>query len=181
MTPSPDQSVSPNISSTMAVYAAVCELHANEMPATRLSVAEITGLPLTTVDDRIKHLNDHEELDRVIRGQYVPRAKFPVARRISKTTLPDGMTMIEIGDNIVLHLTPKEARQLANDLAGERENYVTTVTVRHQLVLAAELAGKVEKLMGEVRALKERQDPAQGMLELDLGSRLAAVSQGSPA
>lgn len=159
------QSISPPISSTVAVYNAVCELHANEMPATRETVAEITRLPLTTVDDRLKHLNDEEDIQRILRGHYIPTARFPVARPISKTTLADGMVMIEIGET-VLHLTPKEARQLANDLAGERENYVTTASVRNQMVLTAEMASKIEVLSRQIKALEEKQDARQGVLEL---------------
>jgi hypothetical protein len=161
----PNQSISPPISSTVAVYNAVCELHANEMPATRETVAEITRLPLTTVDDRLKHLTDEKDLQRILRGHYIPVAKFPVARPITKTTLADGMVVLEIGET-VLHLTPKEARQLANDLAGERENYVTTAAVRNQMLLTAEMASKIEVLMRQIKALHEKQDPHQGVLEL---------------
>jgi hypothetical protein len=165
----PPQSISPPISSTVAVYNAVCELHANEMPATRITVSEITRLPLTTVDDRLKHLTDEKELQRIVRGEYIPVHRFPVARPITKTTLADGMVVLEIGE-VVLHLTPREARQLANDLAGERENYVTTATVRNQLILTAEMATKIEVLSRQIKALEEKQNPHQGMLDLGVAA-----------
>jgi hypothetical protein len=162
----PTQSISPPISSTVAVYNAVCELHANEMPATRETVSEITRLPLTTVDDRFKHLVDEGSVRRILRGHYIPSETFPAARPISKTTLADGMVMLEIG-NIVLHLTPREARQLANDLAGERENHVTIATVRNHMLLTAEMATKIEVLSRQIKALEEKQNPHQGVLALE--------------
>jgi hypothetical protein len=92
------------ITSTQRIYDAVCELHALEQVVTRETVAELTGLKLTVVDDRLGALVDDEKIKRVLRGVYVPVEQHPPARAISKSVLPDGMVMIEIGDE-VLHLT----------------------------------------------------------------------------
>lgn len=167
MTPKPPtpQTIAPKISSTAAVYAAVCEIHANEMPVNRETVAELTNLPLTTVDDRIKYLHDEGSIRRTVRSHYVPADTFPVARAITKTTLPNGMVKLEIG-NHVLDLTPTEARRLANDFAGERENHDVTITVRNAIILNAEMAQKLEHQARQIRALEAKIDQRQGSLIL---------------
>lgn len=103
--------------STMRILDAVCELHALEQVVTRETVAELTGLKLTIVDDRLRALADDGRLKRVLRGVYVPVEVYPPARSISKTVLSDGMVKIEIGDE-VLTLTPREDRALAMLQAG---------------------------------------------------------------
>lgn len=98
--------------STQRIYEAVCELHALEQVATRDTVAELTGLKLAIVDDRMRALMGDGKLKRVLRGVYVPVEVHPPARSISKTVLTDGTVKIEIGDD-VLTLTPREDRALA--------------------------------------------------------------------
>lgn len=98
--------------STQRIYEAVCELHSLEQVATRDTVAELTGLKLAIVDDRLRALMDDGKLKRVLRGVYVPVEVHPPARCISKTVLTDGTVKIEIGDD-VLTLTPREDRALA--------------------------------------------------------------------
>ena len=102
----------PAPTSTQRIYEAVCELHALEQVATRDTVAELTGLKLAIVDDRLRALMDDGKLKRVLRGVYVPVEVQPPARCISKTVLTDGTVKIEIGDE-VLTLTPREDRALA--------------------------------------------------------------------
>lgn len=99
------------------VYEAVCDLVASEQFATRLTVAEMTGLPLSIVDDRLKTLVNEDRIKRIIKGFYAPHVVHPPARAISRTDLPDGMVKLEIGDD-VLTLTPREARRLAEMMAG---------------------------------------------------------------
>lgn len=103
--------------STMRILDAVCELHALEQVVTRETVAELTGLKLTIVDDRLRALADDGRVKRVLRGVYVPVEVHPPARSISKTVLDDGTVKIEIG-NDVLTLTPREDRALAMLQAG---------------------------------------------------------------
>lgn len=107
----------PAPTSTQRIYDAVCELHALEQVATRETVAELTGLKLSIVDDRLRALMDDEKIRRVLRGVYVPVEVHPPARSISKTVLTDGTVKIEIGDE-VLTLTPREDRALAMLQAG---------------------------------------------------------------
>lgn len=107
----------PAPTSTQRIYDAVCELHALEQVATRETVAELTGLKLSIVDDRLRALMADEKIRRVLRGVYVPVEVHPPARSISKTVLTDGTVKIEIGDE-VLTLTPREDRALAMLQAG---------------------------------------------------------------
>ena len=108
---------SKTITSTQRVLDAVCELHFMEQVATRETVAELTGLKLAIVDDRLRALVDDMKLKRVLRGVYVPVESHPPARAMSKTILPDGMVKLEIGDE-VMTLTPREDRTLAMLLSG---------------------------------------------------------------
>lgn len=94
------------------VLEAVEDLHNLEQIATRETLHEYTGLKLTTIDDRLKTLHQDGDIIRVQRGVYVPVVRHPPARHISQTILPDGMVVLEIGDD-VMHLTPREARTLA--------------------------------------------------------------------
>lgn len=115
--------------STQRIYDAVCELHALEQVATRETVAELTGLKLSIVDDRLRDLRDDGQVRRVLRGVYVPVEVHPPARSISKTVLTDGTVKIEIGDE-VLTLTPREDRALAMLQAGAAMQVLGVATGR---------------------------------------------------
>lgn len=108
----------PKKSTLILVLEAVQDLHAKEQIVTRAALAELTGLKLTTIDDRLDVLVGEGDIIRVERGVFVPAVKHPPARPMSKTLIPDGSVKIEIGDDI-LTLTPREDRMLAN-LMGSR-------------------------------------------------------------
>ena len=55
------------ITSTQRVYEAVRELRAGEQIATRETVAELSGLKLSVVDDRLRTLVDDGQLKRLLR------------------------------------------------------------------------------------------------------------------
>ncbi|MFG5779188.1 hypothetical protein ACFIQF_19180 [Comamonas sp. J-3] len=105
------------ITSTQRIYDAVCELYNLEQVATRETVAELTGLKLSIVDDRLRALVDDDQLKRLLRGVYAPVEVHPPSRAMSKTVLPDGIVKLEVGDE-VLTLTPREERTLALLLSG---------------------------------------------------------------
>ncbi|MCO5976802.1 hypothetical protein [Ideonella oryzae] len=141
------------ITSTQRVYDAVVDLHALEQVATRETVARLTGLKLTVVDDRLRALVDDQKLKRVLRGVYVPVETHPPARDISKTILSDGRVKIEIGDE-VLTLTPREDRMLSSLMAGTAAQAIAIQTGNtmvqlgsdlHVLMRAAELAVKTRR------------------------------------
>lgn len=141
--------------STTQVLEAVRELHAKEQIATRETVAELTGLKLTIVDDRLSDLVDKELLRRVIRGVYVPVTQHPPARVICKRVLADGMVEIEIGSDVLL-LTPKEDRALAELQAGASAQAIAIASSRQQSMLTTEFAGRIQRLENENRVLRRR-------------------------
>lgn len=145
----------PTITSTQRIYDAVCELHALEQVATRETVAELTGLKLTVVDDRLGALVDDERLKRVLRGVYVPVEQHPPARPMAKMILPNGTVKIEIGDE-VLTLTPKEDRALAMLQAGAATQAAALETGRQTSIMVTEFAARIQRLERECAALRAK-------------------------
>ena len=144
----------PTITSSQRVYEAVRELRAQEQTATRETVAALTGLKLSTVDDRLAVLVDDGKLKRVLRGVYEVVEVYPLARAISKTVLGDGYVKYEIGDD-VLTLTPTEDRTLALLTAGAATQVAAIEAGRQQVMLATEMAHRVRKLENQVERLAE--------------------------
>lgn len=139
-------------SSTERVYEAVRELRELDQMANRVTVADLTGLKLTIVDDRLRALVDDGRLRRLIRGNYEVVNLYAPARAMSFTVLNDGRVKIEIGDAF-LDLTPVEARRLARSMAGFVEDARLIESGRQQVMVATELASRVE---GFERALEKR-------------------------
>ena len=141
------------ISSTQRVHQAVRELRGLEQIATRETVAELTGLKLAIVDDRLRALVDDGKLKRLMRGVYELVEEYPETRAISKTVLPTGYVKYDIGDH-VLTLTPTEDRVLSQLGIGAAGQAVMIHSTNRHLYLATELAAKVEKLERELKAQK---------------------------
>lgn len=137
------------ITSTRRVYDAVRELRAQEQIATRETVAELTGLKLSVVDDRLRALTDDGRLKRLLRGVYELVEVYPPARIMSKTILPGGLVKIEIGDEI-LTLTPAEDRTLALLQAGAAAQVAAIESGRQHVILATEIQSRIESLQAEV-------------------------------
>ncbi|WP_225616688.1 hypothetical protein [Variovorax sp. 38R] len=150
-------------STTALVLEAVQDLHAQEQIVTRETLAELTGLKLSVIDDRLGTLADDGAILRVQRGVYVPAPQHPPARPMSKTVMPNGMVKIEIGDE-VLTLTPREDRSLANLMAGAAAQAAAIEAGRNTAILAAELSEEVKRLRRQVTALESKIDPSQGQL-----------------
>lgn len=152
------------IPSTERIFQAVRELRAMDQIATRETVAELTGLKLSVVDDRLRNLVDDGRLKRLLRGVYELVESFPAPRAISKTVLPNGAVVYDIGDD-VLTLSPQEARVLAELSMGAAGTAVLINSTNQHLYLATELAAKVEKMEREMKALKaHKPNPLQGDL-----------------
>ncbi|MFG5777968.1 hypothetical protein ACFIQF_12915 [Comamonas sp. J-3] len=131
--------------STERVYDAIVELYNLGQRSTRHTVQELTGLPLTKVDDRIKALAERERIKRFLKGEYVPVEVHPPARAISKTILAGGLVKVEIGDE-VLTLTPTEDRMLATLMAGAATQAGQIETNRAVSEMASTMLAKVEAL-----------------------------------
>lgn len=131
--------------STELVLQAVQDIHSQEQTVTRETLASLTGLSLTVIDDRIATLVDAGKVLRVQRGVFMPANQHPPARPISKTILSDGTVKVEIGDE-VLTLTPREDRVLGELSAGAAHQF-TSIEHNAQLAyMAQELSLKYKEL-----------------------------------
>ena len=141
-----------SISSTQRVYDAVRDLREADQIATRETVAEMTGLKLSVVDDRLRALVDDDRLRRLLRGVYELVEVFPAPRVMSCTILSNGWVKIEIG-NEMLTLTPTEARRATRALGGFAEDARVLETTKAHLFLATEIAAQVESQRREIREI----------------------------
>ena len=139
--------------SAEVVFEAVCDLHAEEKAVSRETLAQVTGLKLSVVDDRLGVLVDEGLIHRIQRGVYVPAAQHPPARPISKTILPDGMVKIEIGDEM-LTLTPRESRALGEIQAGAAHQYIEIEAHGYLSESLGDLWRAHESVRRRVRALE---------------------------
>ena len=109
-------------SSTEQVFQSVVELRHLDKTAARAVVADMTGLKMSIVDDRLRALVDDGRLRRVMRGVYDVVWQHPEPRNVFFGILKDGTVKLEIGSDIILTLTPIEARRVARAMAGVAED-----------------------------------------------------------
>lgn len=143
--------------SGQTIWEAIIDLHGQEQIVTREVLAEVTGLRMTVIDDHVGRMVDDERLRRVKAGVFVPIIPMPPARAVSLTDLPDGTTILEVGD-FILKMVPKERRSLAMRLVGDAVQYSNIQAGNEAGVLAVELAGKIRKLEKELAAFKNKVD-----------------------
>jgi hypothetical protein len=139
------------------VLEAVQDLHANEHLATREALAEVTGLKLSIIDDRLTHLVNVGQVIRRQRGVFEPAMTHPAARAISKTILPGGLVKIEIGDEVIT-LTPRENRALGDLMAGAGMQYAALESpkiVGNDLV---EMAWKLNRIEQALKRFRRHED-----------------------
>lgn len=105
------------------ILEAIIDLHNKEIPASRTTIAQLTGIKQTSVDECLKRLADDEIIYRLCSGVFAPMTQHPPARTIYKAVLPDGTVKIDIGDDMVLTLTPKEARILGGLMLPDATEY----------------------------------------------------------
>lgn len=154
MTTETTTSAAPAITSTQRIFDAVRDLREVDQIATRETVAELTGLKMAIVDDRLRALVDDGKLKRLLRGVYELVETFPEPRELSCTILSTGLVKLELGD-LLVSLTPTEARRAARALGGFSEDARVIESTRTHLFLATELAAKVEKQGRELKAMRE--------------------------
>lgn len=133
-------------STAEVVMGAIEDLHAREQIVTREILAELTGLKLTTIDDRLGHLVDTGKIRRVQRGVFVPLEQHRPARPISRTLCPDGTTVLEVGDTVMI-LSPRESRMIGELMAGSSQQYAA-IEIGHE---AARLNAVLQAQISEVR------------------------------
>ena len=133
-------------SNAEVVLGAIEDLHAREQIVTRETLAELTGLKLTTIDDRLGHLVDTGKIRRVQRGVFVPLEQHRPARPISRTLCPDGTTVLEVGDTVMI-LSPRESRMIGELMAGSSQQYAA-IEIGHE---AARLNAVLQAQISDVR------------------------------
>ena len=136
-------------STAEVVMGAIEDLHAREQIVTREILSELTGLKLTTIDDRLGHLVDTGKIRRVQRGVFVPLEQHRPARPISRTLCPDGTTVLEVGDTVMI-LSPRESRMLGELMAGSSHQYAA-IEIGHETArLNAALQAQISDVRREV-------------------------------
>lgn len=107
------------ISSTELVLRCIREHRAVGRACSRKAIAEATQLPLTVVDDRVKHLKNLGSIRLAggVPGIFEPTEDPAEDRAISATILPNGRVKLEIGD-AVIDLSMREARNVGAAFAG---------------------------------------------------------------
>lgn len=158
-----------NRTSTIMIYEACVDLHNQGQTVNReaLQIA-LPNLTRGKIDDRLKYLVDTHQLHRVDRGVYIPLFKHRPARLISKMTLPDGTVKIEIGDDQVLTLTPKEARDLGLSMVGEAMMLSNIEQGRAISHMTNHLTSQISKLSHSIEKINERQIHAGLSAQTDL-------------
>ena len=139
----------PTKSNAEIVLEAVQDLHAREQIVTREILSDLTGLKLTTIDDRLGHLVDTGKIRRVQRGVFVPLEQHRPARPISRTLCPDGTTVLEVGDTVMI-LSPRESRMIGELMAGSSQQYAA-IEIGHEAArLNAVLSAQISEVRREV-------------------------------
>lgn len=154
------------------VFEAIEDLHAQEQIVTRETLSEVCDLPMTIIDDRVGHLVDSGLVHRVQRGVFVPAPRHKPARIISKMVLPGGIVKIEIGDDHVLTLTPREHRTLGELMVSAAMQF-SSIELGHQAATVnAELSLRVHKLQRDLNAAqKKRKAEGNNTLPFDASDK----------
>lgn len=154
-------------SNSEIILEAIQDLHAQEQIVTRETLADVTGLKMTVIDDRVAILVDDGLVHRVQRGVFVPAPQHKPARLITKTMLPGGGAVLEIGDDHAITLTPREARMVANAMLGDAKAFSEIELGHNAAIVVSELKLKIRNLEHAVRALRTGADTNQLPLMLD--------------
>ena len=112
-----------NQRNSQKVLEAIQDLHNLEQIVTRENLSSSLAMPMSVIDASLAYLVDCGHIIRVQRGVFRPSIAHTPARLISQSELSDGCVLIEIGDDISLTLTPKEARIIGTMLQGRAIQY----------------------------------------------------------
>lgn len=107
------------LSSSEVVYQCIEDLSAAGFyVAHRSRVALLTGLPQTVVDESFATLIENQRLRKTTPGYVELVDRFCDDDAISKTVLRGGLTVIEVGDQM-MKLSPRAARVVGQMLIGD--------------------------------------------------------------
>ena len=112
-----------NQRNSQKVLEAIQDLHNLEQIVTRENLSSSLAMPMSVIDASLAYLVDCGHIIRIQRGVFRPSIAHTPARMISQSELSDGCVLIEIGDDVSLTLTPKEARIIGTMLQGRAIQY----------------------------------------------------------
>lgn len=151
-------------STAQRIWDAITDLYDQEQVVTRETLAEVTGLKMTIIDDHVGRMVDNEQLRRVRAGVFVPIPRYEPPRPVYGSMTTDGFFVLEVGDKSVV-MQPREARQAGALLLGQFAQFSNIQSGHEAGVMATELYAELKKVKKELAALKAKQD-AQGQLDL---------------
>ena len=152
------------ITNKQRVLDAVIDLHNQEQIVTRETLSDILDLKQTIIDDNLSSLVNDDLIHRVQRGVYVPTIIHKPARIISKIVLPCGTVVIDIGDDVVLTLTPKEARIIGSLMAADAMQYSNIEIGHHAALATARAELELKEMRKALRELSANTQTAQAGL-----------------
>lgn len=144
----------PTKSTADMVLEAMQDLHAQEQIVTRETLASVTGLKLTTIDDRLGYLLDNGKIHRVQRGVFVPVTQHKPARPISRTQCPDGTTVLEVGDTVLV-LSPRESRMVGELMAGSALQFASIELGQQAMRQSNVFGAQLSEIRRELHQLQE--------------------------
>lgn len=149
-----------NHSTGRYIWETIMGLHRHGQNITRQRLMELTGLVYTKVDDHVSRWIDDGQLRRTNDGIYEVVEPRPEPRPIFITDLPDGMTLIEVGEQ-QMRIWPWERQIIGVRFHGDAMQ-LSNLQVKHDMgALLAEATVQKRELSSEVAELK------RGMQELE--------------
>lgn len=151
-----------NLTTTKQILEAIIDLHAQEQTVTRDKIGEVLPhLSLQKISDRLGYLIETNQIDRPERGVYVPVFTHAPSRQVCKYILPDGTVKIEIGDDHVITMTPREARYLGNLMVAEAMQF-SNIELGHTVsVMQNQVLGQMRKFERRLEKISGRQKDGQ--------------------
>lgn len=143
------------ITNKQKVLDAVVDLHNQEQVVTRETLSDILDLKQTIIDDNLSSLVNDDLIHRVQRGVYVPTVEHKPARIISKIVLPCGTVKVDIGDDMVVTLTPKEARLVGSLFMADAMQYSNIEIGHHAALTTAKMDLQTKEMRREIRELQK--------------------------
>lgn len=99
------------------ILQAIVDLCEHNQAASRSRIIERTGLRASIVDEHVGNLRDDGLIRTLSPGCFEP-VDQTIDRAVSVTYMARGRAKIEIGDDVVQDLSPREAFALAKALSG---------------------------------------------------------------
>lgn len=116
------ESETARLSTSDQVLRAIQECREFGKAATRNSIAQMTSLPVSIVDDRVKYLRSVGKIRLAggnVSGVYEPEEDPMEDRAVSSTVMPNGRIKYEIGEHVI-EMSRREAMHSGCLLIGSK-------------------------------------------------------------